>query len=110
MRLSGVDFIVVTDRQGIRYTHPKADRIGKKFVGDIGPALRGQVVTESIVGTIGPLVQANVPVRDDRGRVVGIVSSGITIAKVSGAVNEQLPVLLGIAAGVLALATASTPG
>ncbi|SNS11458.1 SpoIIE family protein phosphatase [Actinacidiphila glaucinigra] len=107
-RLSGVDFIVVTDRQGIRYTHPKPDRIGKKFVGDIGPALRGQVVTESIVGTIGPLVQANVPVLDDRGRVVGIVSSGITIAKVSGAVNDQLPVLLGFAAGVLALATAGT--
>ncbi|MEU4098972.1 SpoIIE family protein phosphatase [Streptomyces sp. NPDC026673] len=107
-RRSGVDFIVVTDRQGIRYTHPKPDRIGKKFVGNIEPALHGRVVTEDIVGTIGPLVQANVPVFDDRGEVVGIVSSGITIARVSRAVNEELPVMLGVAAGVLALATGGT--
>ncbi|GAA3207493.1 hypothetical protein GCM10020256_03160 [Streptomyces thermocoprophilus] len=36
-----VDFIVVTDTNGIRYTHPKPDRIGKKFVGTIDPALAG---------------------------------------------------------------------
>ncbi|WP_055589996.1 SpoIIE family protein phosphatase [Streptacidiphilus griseoplanus] len=107
-KLSGVDFIVVTDTQGIRYTHPKTNRIGRKFVGTIGPALQGRVVTETINGTIGPLVQAVVPVKDDHGRVVGLVSAGITIAKVSGAVNRQLPMLLGAAAGTVALATGGT--
>ncbi|MFF4650382.1 SpoIIE family protein phosphatase [Streptomyces sp. NPDC001380] len=105
--LSGVDFVVVTDTRGIRYTHPHPDRIGKRFVGTIGPALRGGVVTETVNGTIGPLVQAVVPVRDG-GRVVGLVSAGITIAKVSGAVDRQLPLLLGAAAVALALATAGT--
>ncbi|WP_377274204.1 SpoIIE family protein phosphatase [Peterkaempfera sp. SMS 1(5)a] len=107
-KLSDVDFIVVTDTQGIRYTHPKPDRIGKKFVGTIGPALQGRVVTETINGTIGPLVQAVVPVKDDHGNVVGLVSAGITIAKVSGAVNRQLPIVLGAAAGTLVLATGGT--
>jgi len=105
---SGVDFIVVLNTDGIRYTHPKPDRIGKKFVGTIEPALQGQVITERIVGTIGPLVQAVVPVKDTDGSVVGLVSAGITISKVSGVVNHQLPILLGAAAVALALATAGT--
>ncbi|MYW17736.1 histidine kinase, partial [Streptomyces sp. SID2955] len=40
-KATGVDFIVVMSTDGVRYTHPQTDRIGKKFVGDIGPALAG---------------------------------------------------------------------
>ncbi|MFF0629636.1 SpoIIE family protein phosphatase [Streptomyces sp. NPDC004296] len=105
---SGVDFLVVMNTQGIRYTHPLTDRIGKKFVGDIGPALAGQVTTEKITGTIGPLVQAVVPVVGSGGKVVGLVSAGITISKVSGVVNGQFPLLFGSAAGVLLLTTGGT--
>ncbi len=74
-KASKVDFIVVLNTDGIRYTHPKPDRIGKKFVGDIAPALAGHVVTEELTGTIGPLVQAVVPVRGTGGAVVGLVSA-----------------------------------
>ncbi|MEV0375137.1 SpoIIE family protein phosphatase [Streptomyces sp. NPDC050636] len=105
---SEVDFIVVMNTDGIRYTHPKPDRIGKKFVGTLAPALAGGVVTEKIVGTIGPLVQAVVPVFDKDGRVIGLVSAGITIARVSGVVNDQFPLLFGAAAGVLLLTTGGT--
>ncbi|MER5638023.1 SpoIIE family protein phosphatase [Kitasatospora sp. NPDC002227] len=104
-RDSGVDFVVVINTDGIRYTHPLPDRIGKKFVGNYQPALQGQVVTEHVNGTIGPLVQAIVPVRDGSGAIVGAVSAGITISKVSGVVERQLPLLLGAAAAALALAT-----
>ncbi|MDX6348746.1 MAG: hypothetical protein QOF84_3536 [Streptomyces sp.] len=105
---TGVDFIVVTNTKAIRYTHPKPNRIGKKFVGNIQPALHGHIVTEKIKGTIGPLVQAIVPVFDAKGKVVGAVSAGITISKVRGVVERQLPVLLGAAAAGLALATSGT--
>jgi serine phosphatase RsbU (regulator of sigma subunit)/PAS domain-containing protein/anti-sigma regulatory factor (Ser/Thr protein kinase) len=105
---SGVDFIVVTNTDGIRYTHPLPDRIGKKFVGDLAPALAGEVVTEKITGTIGPLVQAQVPVIGSDGAVVGVVSAGITIEHVSGVVEEQFPLLFGAAGGVLVLATGGT--
>ncbi|AUG75541.1 histidine kinase [Kitasatospora sp. MMS16-BH015] len=105
---SGVDFVVVLGTDGIRYTHPLVDRIGKKFVGTYQPALQGQVVTEQINGTIGPLVQAVVPVHDANGTVVGAVSAGITISKVSGVVQRQLPLLLGAAAVALGLATVGT--
>ncbi|KQW07217.1 histidine kinase [Streptomyces sp. Root369] len=107
-RATDVDFIVVMDTDGIRYTHPKPDRIGKKFVGNIAPALAGDVVTEDITGTIGPLVQAVVPVKADDGKVVGLVSAGITTAKVGGTANQQLPLLLMAAAVGLALATGGT--
>ncbi|MBN0042592.1 SpoIIE family protein phosphatase [Streptomyces actuosus] len=105
---AGVDFIVVTDTEGIRYTHPKPDRIGKKFVGNIAPALAGGIVVEEIEGTIGRLVQATVPVETTDGTVVGLVSSGITTKHVGGAANRQLPLLLGAAGVALALATAGT--
>ncbi|SEF16609.1 SpoIIE family protein phosphatase [Streptomyces sp. Ag109_O5-10] len=107
-RATGVDFIVVMNTDGIRYTHPKPDRIGKKFVGTIGPALAGGTVTEEVHGTIGELVQAVVPVRDANGKVVGLVSAGITTAHVGGIANQQLPLLLAAAAAALALATAGT--
>jgi len=105
---SGVDFVVVTDTEGIRYTHPKPDRIGKRFVGTIEPALEGKVVTEQVVGTLGPLVQAVVPVTGPDGSVVGLVSAGITVEKVSSGVTGQLPLLFGASAAALLLSTAGT--
>ncbi|MGW3169452.1 SpoIIE family protein phosphatase [Streptomyces sp. NPDC001153] len=107
-KATGVDFVVVMNTDGIRYTHPKPDRIGKKFVGTIAPAVAGGTVVEHVNGTIGPLVQVVVPVKDASGKVVGLVSAGITTAHVGGAANQQLPLLLAAAAAALALATAGT--
>ncbi|MGW1986836.1 SpoIIE family protein phosphatase [Streptomyces collinus] len=107
-KATGVDFIVVMNTDGIRYTHPKPNRIGKKFVGTIGPAVAGGTVVEEVNGTIGPLVQAVVPVKDASGKVVGLVSTGITLAHVGGAADRQLPLLLAAAAAALVLATGGT--
>ncbi|WP_316754334.1 SpoIIE family protein phosphatase [Streptomyces herbicida] len=107
-KTSGVDFIVVMSTEGIRYTHPKPDRIGKKFVGTIAPAVAGRTVIEEINGTIGRLVQVVVPVKAADGTVVGLVSSGITTEHVGGTADQQLPLLLAAAAAAMALATAGT--
>ncbi|MFI1864853.1 SpoIIE family protein phosphatase [Streptomyces jumonjinensis] len=105
---SHVDFIVVMNTDGIRYTHPLPSRIGKKFVGDIGPALRGEVVTEKLTGTIGPLVQAVVPVYGPGGKVIGLVAAGVTLEKVGNVVEDQFPLLFGAAGGVLLLTAGGT--
>jgi PAS domain-containing protein/anti-sigma regulatory factor (Ser/Thr protein kinase) len=105
---SGVDFLVAMSPHGIRYTHPNTSRIGKHFMGSIGPAVRGRTVTETFTGTLGLSVRSVVPVFDSRGKVVGLVSAGITIKKVSGAANHQLPLLFIAAAAALALATVGT--
>ncbi|WP_406369231.1 SpoIIE family protein phosphatase [Streptomyces sp. NBC_00647] len=107
-KASNVDFIVVLNTDAIRYTHPKPDRIGKKFVGTTAPVLAGHAITEQINGTIGQLVQATVPIKAPDGTVVGMVSAGITTENVGGAADRQLPLLLSAAAVALALATAST--
>ncbi|MEV0372923.1 SpoIIE family protein phosphatase [Streptomyces sp. NPDC050636] len=104
----GVDFIVVMNRAGIRYTHPKPEQIGRHFVGTIGPSLAGRVTIESVYGPLGHEVQAVVPVTDARGKVVGMVSSGMKVRRVSSAIDRQLPVVLGAGAAALALATVST--
>ncbi|MFD4660526.1 SpoIIE family protein phosphatase [Kitasatospora sp. NPDC058444] len=105
---SGVDFIVVLNEQGIRYTHPNPARIGQKFVGVYEPALQGHVVTQQVTGTLGPLVQAVVPVFAPGGSVVGAVSAGVTLKNVSSASERQLPVVLGAAAAAVGLATLGT--
>ncbi|WP_369173367.1 SpoIIE family protein phosphatase [Streptomyces sp. R28] len=105
---TGVDFIVVMTKDGIRYTHPNPDRIGKHFVGTIAPAAAGGVVRETYTGTLGPSVRAVVPVTDGDGEVVGLVAAGVTLASVGGVVDHQLPVLLGSAVAAFALATGGT--
>ncbi|MFD4950644.1 SpoIIE family protein phosphatase [Streptomyces sp. NPDC058451] len=103
-----VDFVVVMNTHGVRYTHPEPDRIGKRFVGTFQPALAGRTVVEQVDGTLGPLVQAVVPIRAPDGKVVGLVSAGITTRNVGGLADRQLPVVLSAAAVALALATAGT--
>jgi serine phosphatase RsbU (regulator of sigma subunit)/PAS domain-containing protein/anti-sigma regulatory factor (Ser/Thr protein kinase) len=53
-------------------------------------------------------VQAVVPVYGPNHIVVGEVSAGITVSRISGVANHQLPLVLGASAAALALATAGT--
>ncbi|OII63530.1 histidine kinase [Streptomyces sp. CC53] len=105
---AGVDFIVVMDTEGIRYTHPLPERIGQRFVGTIEPSLAGRVLTERVDGPLGDEVQAVVPVTNPEGEVVALVSAGLKVENVTGLVNRQLPVILGTSAAALAVATAGT--
>ncbi|MET7315942.1 SpoIIE family protein phosphatase [Streptomyces thermoviolaceus] len=107
-RAAGVDFIVVMDTHGIRYTHPMPDRIGKRFVGTIGPSLQGRTLTESVDGPLGREMQAVVPVEDPGGRVVALVSAGLKVKNVANEVERQIPIILTAGAGALGAATAVT--
>ncbi|MFG2180910.1 SpoIIE family protein phosphatase [Streptomyces abikoensis] len=106
-REGGVDFIVVMNRQGIRYSHPDPRLIGKKFVGTIGPSLQGHITVEEVNGPLGEELQVVVPVTD-RGRVVGMVASGMKVSRVSSAADRLLPVVLVAGAIALLLATGGT--
>ncbi|WP_455771610.1 SpoIIE family protein phosphatase [Streptomyces hygroscopicus] len=103
-----LDFVVIADTKGIRYTHPRPEYIGKRLVADFRPVVKGKVVTESVQGPLGREVQATVPVVGDDGTVVGVVCAGVTAADVAGRVEGRLPLVLGSAAGALALATGGT--
>ncbi|MEU9474175.1 SpoIIE family protein phosphatase [Streptomyces sp. NPDC048191] len=108
---AGVDFVVVMNTQGIRYTYPYPQEIGKKFVGTIEPALHGRTVVEQAGGPPlpagkGTAVQAVVPVTDAHGTIVGLVSAGITVKNVARLWLPEL--LMAVGAGLVALVVAGT--
>ncbi|WP_241741138.1 SpoIIE family protein phosphatase [Streptomyces sp. L2] len=101
---SGVDFITVLDKDGVRLTDPRPELIGTKAQ-DVGPAEHGNTYTETFHGAPTDAVRAAVPVMDAHGSVIGIVTAGIEFDTLGHVLNQQLPALLGSAAGVLVLAT-----
>ncbi|WP_435608356.1 sensor histidine kinase [Streptomyces sp. C10-9-1] len=103
-RDAGVDFVVVMDPRGVRWTHPEPDRIGRTYLGHIRPALAGEVFSEQYSGTLGPSVRTVAPVRDPHsGEVVAIVSAGITVEEITERVGRQVGGLLLVAGAALAL-------
>jgi two-component system CitB family sensor kinase len=98
------DFVVVMTTKGIRYSHPRPELIGKRFSGHIEAAVAGGVVLETYGGSFGPSERAVVPVRADDGKVIALVSVGVTRVAVARELAHQVPTLLiaGIAALLLA--------
>ncbi|MFG3497803.1 SpoIIE family protein phosphatase [Streptomyces sp. NPDC047928] len=103
-KLSGVDYVVVFTPAGIRLTHPDPDLIGKHVFGTYEEGLAGESHTSTFEGSLGPAVDSTVPVIDTDGRVVGLVSVGITVENVNEAMERRLPLLLGAAAVVIVFA------
>ncbi|MEU5714321.1 sensor histidine kinase [Streptomyces sp. NPDC020403] len=99
---TGIAFITIMDTDGVRWTHPDPAQIGRPFIGHTEQALRGETFTETYTGTLGPSIRVVTPIRDG-GRVVGLVSAGITVERVSTQVREQLGALALAAGGALAL-------
>ncbi|MFJ8546053.1 SpoIIE family protein phosphatase [Streptomyces sp. NPDC093586] len=104
-RTSGVDFVVVLNRNGVRYTDARYPLIGRRAGGDFSRALAGESYTEWFKGKPTDAVRAVVPVTDTDRNVVGIVTAGLETSTVSGAFYRQLPLLAAGVAGSLVLAT-----
>jgi two-component system CitB family sensor kinase len=103
-RETDVDFVVIMAPDRTRWSHPNPAEIGKPFIGTIEPALRGHAFTETHTGTLGPSVRAVAPVRDPRGRIVALVSVGITTQALHEQLLGQLPFLIVGAVVLLAVA------
>ncbi|MGW3519106.1 sensor histidine kinase [Streptomyces hydrogenans] len=106
-RRADVAFVVIMAPDGTRWTHPEPDQIGRHYLGHIEPALRGETFSETHLGILGPSVRTITPVLAD-GRVVALVSAGITIERISQQVREQVTALLGMAGAALVLGGAGT--
>lgn len=103
-----VTFITVMAPDGTRFTHPNPDVVGEPFLGHTARALRGETFTETYTGTLGPSLRVVTPVRAADGRIVGLVSAGITVKTISDEVRRQLVPVLYVAAAALALAGLAT--
>ncbi|MGW4252348.1 sensor histidine kinase [Streptomyces californicus] len=99
---TGIAFVTIMDPRRVRWTHPDTRQIGDTFLGNTARALRGETFTETYTGTLGPSIRVVTPILDE-GKIVGLVSAGITVDRVSSQVREQLGALALAAGGALAL-------
>ncbi|MEV3959290.1 ATP-binding protein [Nocardia sp. NPDC050193] len=104
---TGVDFIVVMAPDRTRFTHTDTARIGQPFSGNIDRALAGATFTETYTGSLGPSIRAVTPVYAD-GRVIALVSAGVTRAVIGARFAAQLPAILGVTAVGLFVAAAGS--
>lgn len=82
------EYIVIGNREGIRYAHPLADRIGKEMVGgDNGPVLEGMSIISKAVGSMGPSLRGKTPIYNDKNEIVGIVSVGILMEDIESSAH-----------------------
>jgi sensor histidine kinase regulating citrate/malate metabolism len=88
---TGAEFIVIGNRDSIRFSHPKPDRIGKQMVGgDNAPALKdGKSYVSKAVGTLGPSIRGKVPIFSKNGEVIGIVSVGYLLEDVQEIIRSH---------------------
>jgi two-component system, CitB family, sensor kinase len=94
-RSTGAAFIVIANRQGIRYSHPDPAEIGKSLLHDPGEpvtaVLAGQTQVAVQTGSLGRSMRAKVPLRDKQGRVIGLVSVGVLETAVGEELVDELP-------------------
>lgn len=102
-----LDFLVVMTPDGLRYTHPDPEQVGRHYLGTITGAQAGVTTVEDYTGTLGPSVRAVTPVREADGEIVALVAAGVHLDVIRGSVRDSVVHLALLAAAALALGTAS---
>lgn len=90
---AGVDYVVITDAEGIRLTHPTASQRGLEVSTDPADVLAGETFVGTETGTLGPTLRAKVPVTAD-GVVVGTASVGILESEIAADFDQAIAALL----------------
>jgi two-component system CitB family sensor kinase len=96
------DYVVVTDRKGVRYSHPNPNLIGQTLEEPVA-VLDGQTHVGIDKGSLGDSVNAKAPVRAADGTVVGQVSVGILETTESSELTKQVLLIAGYSAVVLVI-------
>lgn len=107
--LQQVEYIIVADMEGIRYSHPKPEMIGKRFVGgdEYRVAHKGETYISEATGTLGKSLRAFAPIYDgENKKEIGFVSVGtlthsIETAKRTAILYIILIGLGGLMAGII---------
>ncbi|MGW1837499.1 ATP-binding protein [Streptomyces sp. NPDC002067] len=100
---TGAEYVVVMNRQGVRWSHTDPHEIGRHVSTDPSLALTGREVMEIDDGTLGRSARGKVPVRNDRKEIIGAVSVGIAYESVHERLLSTVPQLLAYAGGALAV-------
>jgi two-component system CitB family sensor kinase len=88
-KASDASYVVVTDRTGLRFSHPKPALIGLRLEEPVA-ALDGKDHVGIDHGSLGRSANGKAPIFDAAGNVIGQVSVGIVETRVAGAVRQQI--------------------
>jgi two-component system CitB family sensor kinase len=93
---SGLTYVVVTDADGIRLSHPNPERIGEPVSTDPSIPLSGEVYVGTQTGTLGESWRVKVPIyasgsTDDESDVIGSVSVGMLETDLAADLQTWLP-------------------
>lgn len=86
---TGASYIVVTDRDGLRFSHPNPQQIGRRLEEPVS-VLDGRSHVGIDHGSLGQSANGKAPIVDGRGRVVGQVSVGILENQVAHQLDEEI--------------------
>jgi two-component system CitB family sensor kinase len=100
-------FVVVTNRDGIRLSHPTPSEIGRRVSTDPSAALSGQTVTTVERGTLGLSARAKVPLKVGD-TIIGEVSVGFAVREIQAQRRGLLRVAAPFAVGALLLGVAGS--
>jgi len=85
----GAEFIVVGNKNEIRYSHPNSILIGKRMVGgDNEKVFKGKEIISESTGTLGPSLRGKSPIINNQGDVIGVVSVGYLIKDIEEEANK----------------------
>ncbi len=90
---TGATYIVVINRDGVRFSHPNPALIGKRVAEPV-VALDGRDHLGVDHGNLGISANAKVPLRAPDGQIIGEVSTGILEKRVSSQLLHEFPTLL----------------
>ncbi|WCI09418.1 hypothetical protein PJ267_07120 [Arthrobacter sp. OVS8] len=92
---SNVTYVVVTDRDGVRQSHPNPAEIGRPVSTDPSVPLSGEIYVGTQTGTLGESWRVKVPIFAPDGTVIGSASVGVLERTLAEDLYEDLPQLFG---------------
>ncbi len=89
---TGAEFIVVGNKDGIRYSHPQQSEIGKKMMGgDNERAIKaGEYYVSEARGSLGLSMRGKSPIFNKNGDIIGVVSVGFLVEDIERQIFRDL--------------------
>ena len=87
----GAEFIVIGNKDEIRYSHSLPERIGEKMVGsdNEGALKRGESYISKKEGSLGPSIRGKTPIINKDKEIIGVVSVGYLTTDIDQLIREK---------------------
>ncbi|OOM69974.1 sensor histidine kinase DcuS [Clostridium puniceum] len=104
--LEQIEYIIVADSEGTRYSHPNPEMIGKKFAGgdEYKVVENGETYISEATGTLGKALRAFAPIYDSESKKeIGFVSVGTLTESIETAKHTAILYIILIGLGGLSV-------